>query len=148
MVSLHVFSWLLAPIITCYQWHCVENAEQVYPKCPMKYAKIQGGASFRCFRVKTAVRVRVFNCLQLFIDANLMHNLCAILVKWASELIPTMYAFKLHNQQDAEALDLASNNDWLVNYVVGKSYRVALISSLVEILEEIKVRYVMLSLWW
>ena len=59
-----------------------------------------------------------------------------------------MYAFKLHNQQDAEALDLASNNDQHVHYVVGKSYRVALISSLVEILEEIKVRYVMLSLWW
>jgi len=83
-----------------------------------------------------------------FIDAKLMHNLRAILMKWASELVPTMYAFKLHIQKDAEALDLASNNDRLVHYVVGKSYSVALISSVVEILEEIKVRYVMLSLWW
>lgn len=49
-----------------------------------------------------------------------------------------MYAFKLHVQKDAEALDLASSNDRLVLYVVGKSIRVALILSVVEILEEIK----------
>jgi hypothetical protein len=77
-----------------------------------------------------------------------MHNLCAILLKRARELVPTMYAFKLLIKQDAEALDLASNNNRLVHYVVGKSYRVALISSAVEILEEIKVRCVIISVWW
>lgn len=51
-----------------------------------------------------------------------------------------MYALKLHMQKDAEGLNLASNNDRLVHYVVGKSHRVALVSSVFEILKETKAR--------